>query len=46
MKLRLSAPGELVDLTGVPEMKGIRKEGGNLVIGAMTRHAEVAAPIP
>ena len=43
MKLRLAQPGALVDLSGVPEMKGIRKEGGNLVIGAMTRHAEVAA---
>ena len=43
MKLRLAVPGALVDLANVPEMKGIRKEGNAIVIGAMTRHAEVAA---
>jgi carbon-monoxide dehydrogenase medium subunit len=43
MKLRLSQPGTLVDLSGIAELKGIRKEGDMLVIGAMTRHAEVAA---
>ncbi len=43
MKLRLAVPGTLVDLANVPEMKGIRKEGNAVVIGAMTRHAEVAA---
>ncbi len=43
MKLRLAQPGTLVDLSGVAEMKGIRKEGDAIVIGAMTRHAEVAS---
>ena len=43
MKLRLANPGQVVDLTGIRELSGIRKEGNNLVIGAMTRHAEVAA---
>ncbi|MEO8346702.1 MAG: xanthine dehydrogenase family protein subunit M [Betaproteobacteria bacterium] len=43
MKLRLAVPGALVDLANVQEMKGIRKEGNAIVIGAMTRHAEVAA---
>jgi carbon-monoxide dehydrogenase medium subunit len=43
MKLRLAQPGTLVDLSGVKELHGIRKEGGNIVIGAMTRHADVAA---
>ena len=42
MKLRLAQPGTLVDLSGVNELRGIRKEGDALVIGAMTRHAEVA----
>ena len=42
MKLRLSQPGTLVDLSGIAELKGIRKEGDAIVIGAMTRHAEVA----
>ena len=43
MKLRLAQPGTLVDLSGIAELKGIRKDGDALVIGAMTRHAEVAA---
>ena len=43
MKMRLAVPGTLVDLSGVPELKGIRKEGDAIVIGAMTRHAEVGA---
>lgn len=43
MKMRLSQPGTLVDLSGIAELKGIRKEGDHVVIGAMTRHAEVAA---
>jgi len=43
MKLRLAQPGTVVDLGAIPELKGIRKEGNALVIGAMTRHAEVAA---
>jgi carbon-monoxide dehydrogenase medium subunit len=43
MKLRLAVPGALVDLSSVPELKGIRKEGDAIVIGAMTRHAEVAS---
>ena len=43
MKLRLSQPGTLVDLAGIPDLKGIRKDGERLVIGAMTRHAEIAS---
>ncbi|MFN0316034.1 MAG: FAD binding domain-containing protein [Burkholderiales bacterium] len=42
MKLRLASPSELVDLAGIAELAGIKTEGGALVIGAMTRHAEVA----
>ena len=43
MKLRLAQPGKLVDLGGIAELAGIRREGNALVIGAMTRHADVAA---
>jgi carbon-monoxide dehydrogenase medium subunit len=43
MKLRLASPEQLVDLGGIPELAGIRREGNSLVIGAMTRHADVAA---
>jgi carbon-monoxide dehydrogenase medium subunit len=43
MKLRLANPGTLVDLSGIAELKGVRKEGDAVVIGALTTHAEVAA---
>jgi carbon-monoxide dehydrogenase medium subunit len=43
MKLRLAQPGTLVDLGAIPELKGVRRDGNQLVIGAMTRHAEVAS---
>jgi len=42
MKLRLAAPEQLVDLGGIKELSGIREEGNALVIGAMTRHCDVA----
>ncbi len=43
MKLRLAQPGTLVDLSRVPGLSGIRRDGDAIVIGAMTRHADVAA---
>jgi carbon-monoxide dehydrogenase medium subunit len=43
MRLRLAQPGTLVDLSGLAELRGIRKSAEGIVIGAMTRHAEVAA---
>lgn len=43
MKLRLANPETLVDLGGVAELAGIRREGNDIVVGAMTRHADVAA---
>ena len=42
MKLRLSPPAQLVDLGGIAGLAGIRKDGNQLVIGAMTKHADVA----
>ena len=42
MKQRLASPAALIDLKNVPELTGIAREGDNLVIGAMSRHAEVA----
>ncbi|MGY1750122.1 FAD binding domain-containing protein [Modestobacter sp. SYSU DS0511] len=41
MRLRLAAPETVVDLTRVPELRGVREEGDGLVIGAMTTHADV-----
>lgn len=43
MKLRLAAHEQLVDLGACAELRGIRREGDALVIGAMARHAEVGA---
>ena len=42
MKQRLAAPSDIIDLAQVPELKGIAIKGRNVVIGAMTTHAEVA----
>lgn len=42
MKLRLAAPEQLVDLGAVPELRGICRDGDALVVGAMTRHCDVA----
>ena len=42
MKLRLSDPGQLADLGAIKELSGIRRDGNSLVIGAMTRHLDVA----
>lgn len=41
LRLRLAAPTVLVDLGGVPALRGIRVDGNDLVIGAMTTHAEI-----
>jgi carbon-monoxide dehydrogenase medium subunit len=43
MKLRLAAPGLLIDLRRLGELSGIRRDGDTLVIGATTTHREVAA---
>ncbi|MFQ5954247.1 MAG: FAD binding domain-containing protein [Kiloniellales bacterium] len=43
LKQRLANPSDVIDLAAIAELKGIRVDGGNLVIGAMTAHAEVAA---
>ncbi|MDD5324946.1 MAG: xanthine dehydrogenase family protein subunit M [Polaromonas sp.] len=43
MKQRLASPDQLADLSGIKELSGIRREGNAFVIGAMTRHADVAA---
>jgi carbon-monoxide dehydrogenase medium subunit len=41
MKLRLAAPAHLVDLAGIDALKGIREDGGDIVIGAMTTQHEL-----
>ena len=43
MKLRLSRPSHLIDLGGVGELKGVRFDGSQIVIGAMTTQHELIA---
>jgi aerobic carbon-monoxide dehydrogenase medium subunit len=43
MKLRLASPDHLVDLHGIAGLKGIRREGIKIVIGAMTTQHELLA---
>jgi len=52
MKLRLATPEHLVDLAAIADLKGIRTEGNEIVIGAMTTQHEligsdlIAAKVP
>jgi aerobic carbon-monoxide dehydrogenase medium subunit len=43
LKQRLAKPSDLVDLGRIAELKGIKRDGNAVVIGAMTRHADVAS---
>ena len=43
MKLRLATPAHLVDLHGIAGLKGIRRDGDRVVIGAMVTQAELLA---
>jgi carbon-monoxide dehydrogenase medium subunit len=43
MRLRLSSSERLVDLGGIADLKGIKVDAANVVIGAMTTHAAVAS---
>jgi carbon-monoxide dehydrogenase medium subunit len=42
MKVRLAQPAVLIDIARVPELSGIAIAGDEVVIGATTRHAELA----
>lgn len=41
MKLRLAEPAHLIDINGIDDLKGIREDGGEIVIGAATTQTEV-----
>src|SRR5882762_3124234 len=43
MKLRLSSPTDLIDLNALGDLKTLKAEASSVTIGAMVRHAEVAA---
>lgn len=42
MKMRLASPPELIDISGLKELSFIRIDGPTLVIGAGTKHHDVA----
>ena len=42
MQQRLSAPSDLIDLSGIAELSGIQAADDAIRIGAFTRHAQVA----
>jgi carbon-monoxide dehydrogenase medium subunit len=41
MKLRLARPTHLIDLAGVADLKGLRQDGRDIVVGAMTTQHEL-----
>jgi carbon-monoxide dehydrogenase medium subunit len=43
MKLRLAQPAVLIDIGGLTELAGVSLDGDDLVVGATTRHADLAA---
>ena len=42
LKARLASPATLVSLAGIEELRGVRREGGMIVIGGGTTHGQVA----
>ena len=46
MKLRFASPAHLIDLNRIDALRGIREDGGTIVIGAMTvENALIASPV-
>jgi carbon-monoxide dehydrogenase medium subunit len=43
MKLRLAAPAVLIDIADIPDLNGIDAAGTRITIGALTKHAALAA---
>jgi carbon-monoxide dehydrogenase medium subunit len=43
MKLRLATPGHLVDINGISDLAYIREADDHLAVGALARHADLAA---
>jgi aerobic carbon-monoxide dehydrogenase medium subunit len=41
LRLRMADPSLIIDLGGIPELKGVREEGDRIVVGAMTSHYDV-----
>jgi aerobic carbon-monoxide dehydrogenase medium subunit len=43
MKLRLAAPGTIIDIGAIPDLAGIKHDGKRIELGALTTHAALAA---
>jgi carbon-monoxide dehydrogenase medium subunit len=41
LRLRLAAPSVLIDIGGIPELRGIREDGDRIVVGAMTSYYDI-----
>lgn len=41
MKFRLATPGTLIDISPLTALKGVRKEGERLIIGALTTYKQI-----
>lgn len=41
LKFRLTTPGTLIDIGEIPELRGVRKEGNRIIIGAMTTYRQM-----
>lgn len=42
MKFRLSSPATLIDISRIPQLRGVKREGNRLVVGALTTHRELS----
>ena len=45
LKQRLAQPSHLIDIAALTELRGIEVTAGQLIIGAATRHIEVATSV-
>ena len=45
MKQRLASPSDLIDIAALSELSLIEERGGTVVLGAATRHADVAGSV-
>ena len=43
LKQRLAQPSDVIDLSSIADLGGIKSDGKTVTIGALTRHADVAA---
>ena len=43
MKIRLANPAKLVDINRIPGLDGLERVNGHLKVGALVRHADIAA---